>query len=111
MSLEVVCPNGHHLRVKHDCAGKMGLCPVCKKRVRIPDISEDDILGLLGPHQTNGTSRSEEQVDPEDAHGPAGPHTGTTAPMKCCNRCQREILVDTHICPHCHTYIAGLSDL
>ena len=35
---------------------------------------------------------------------------GQTAPKKCCDRCNQEITVGTHICPHCHTYIANLKD-
>ena len=31
-------------------------------------------------------------------------------PKKICNRCNQEVRSGTHICPHCHTYIANLSD-
>ena len=57
MSIRVVCPNGHMLRVQDSCAGKTGLCPVCRALVRVPEpagqepVSEDAILGFLGPHQ------------------------------------------------------------
>jgi RNA polymerase subunit RPABC4/transcription elongation factor Spt4 len=32
-------------------------------------------------------------------------------PKKSCAKCTREIDAGTRICPHCHTYIGGLSDL
>ncbi len=58
MSITVNCPNGHVLKVKNELAGKSGLCPYCRARVDVampartpkkPPITDDDILGLLGP--------------------------------------------------------------
>ena len=116
MSIRVVCPNGHALKVKDEFAGKAGLCPVCKTRVRVPEIrpdelSEDAILGILGPH----VSDDSEQISPEER--PIGRRRSSSAtrqesspPKKCCHNCNREIAAQIHICPHCHTYIAELSD-
>ena len=108
MAIRIVCPNGHVLMVRDQCAGHEGRCPHCKAKVVVPapqrgPVSEDAILDILGPHQ---------------AHAPAAP-AGTTAeakakeaaipPKKSCERCNREIPVGMRICPHCHTYNAGLS--
>ena len=41
MSIQVVCPNGHVLKVSDDYAGKMGLCPVCKARIKVPQPSQE----------------------------------------------------------------------
>ncbi len=61
MSIEVMCPNGHSMRVKNEFAGKSGLCPYCKARITVPNtstvrvasgstgVSEDDLMAFLGP--------------------------------------------------------------
>jgi hypothetical protein len=111
MSIRVVCPNGHRLAVKDEFAGKTGLCPVCKARIRVPDpanggVSDQDVLGMIGPYEgKQGDGKKPVAPEPRQPE----PHFGK-APRKCCARCQREILADTHICPYCHTYIAAASD-
>jgi len=115
MSIDVVCPNGHRLHVKDRLAGRTGRCPVCKARVKVPrppgeEISEDDIIGFLGPHDPS------KQPDSSAAHGDERPAmemesswTGAHAPpKKVCSKCNREIEAGTHICPHCQTYIADI---
>ena len=58
MPISAQCPNGHALKVRDEFAGKSGLCPYCHSRVFVPmpvhtaeraRISDDEILGLLGP--------------------------------------------------------------
>ncbi len=111
MSIRIVCPNGHALRVDESHAGKTGLCPACKARVQVPqirtaDVSEDAILGILGPHSPRASpaATASPMTRPVDEHGVAGP------PKKNCHKCYREITAGTHICPFCHTYIASLAD-
>ncbi|RMG03779.1 MAG: hypothetical protein D6741_01955 [Planctomycetota bacterium] len=105
MPIEVVCSNGHVLRVKDSLAGKTGLCPVCRVRVRVPapanDLSEAEILDIL----SSGPKEPEKDVEYHPAE-----EVPPTPPKKICRKCQREILAATHICPYCRTYIAGLSD-
>lgn len=111
MSIVVVCPNGHSLKVSEDCAGRTGRCPICKAKVEVPrpepNLSEDAILGILGPHDPEESAirraspKTPSRVDRRHVPSP---------PKKPCNRCNQEIPVTAHICPHCHTYIAGLSD-
>jgi hypothetical protein len=36
MSITVLCPNEHLLKIKDKYAGKKGLCPICKARVQAP---------------------------------------------------------------------------
>ena len=115
MSIRVVCQNGHALNVKDSLAGKTGLCPFCNARVVIPrasngNVSEDEILGFLGPHKpkpkphfTPSEEMSREQVQSQKASSAEG----TSPPNKTCDKCNREISAGTHICPHCHTYIGG----
>ncbi|MBN2218176.1 MAG: hypothetical protein JW719_12450 [Pirellulales bacterium] len=111
MSIQVTCPNGHVLRVKSCFAGKIGLCPVCKTRVLVPEpdhaLSEDDIISVLGPHDPSlsGTGSTIVANRPSD-HTVASP----SPPKKICTKCNREISAGTHICPFCRTYIANLHD-
>ena len=58
MTISAKCPNGHVLKVKDELAGKSGFCPYCGNRVFVPmpvhttetaKISDDEILGVLGP--------------------------------------------------------------
>lgn len=112
MAIKLVCPNGHVLNVPEKLAGKSGLCPVCRARVVVPRpgpgaLSEDAILGILGSH----TPRAASQITAEQlraAQAAAG--AGTEGPKKVCRKCNREISAAMHICPFCHTYIAGLQD-
>lgn len=62
MSIRITCPNGHALDVNDSFAGKVGLCPVCKAKVKVPmpsgGISEDDIISVLGPHEPGHSRRA-----------------------------------------------------
>ncbi len=112
MSIQVVCPNGHALRAQPSLAGKQGLCPVCKAPIKVPkiekgEVSEDAILDFLGPQQAH-LSRPVAAGRSVPARALA---EGSTPPKKSCGRCNREIPAQTHVCPYCHSYIAGLSDL
>lgn len=125
MSIIVVCPNGHSLSVRDACAGKQGLCPVCRAQVTVPQpadssLSDDDIMGLLGPHDPN-RSRGFTAYEPEMARATTSVHFAAKkvivsgekggAPMKSCEKCSAEISATTHICPHCHTYVGGRAGL
>jgi hypothetical protein len=100
--------------VKETLAGTSGLCPKCRVRVQVPKIrekimSEDAILHILEdntipPHQSVTT-----RFDPFADTSPSGLQ-GQNAPNKCCDRCNKDVPVGSHICPHCHTYIANLRD-
>jgi hypothetical protein len=113
MSIQCVCQNGHVLKVKDSFAGMSGRCPSCKGRVDVPkpqkkSISEDVILGLLG-RQSAAEKAAAESSGVLLAASESGIHR-LPFPKKTCNRCNREVSVGAHICPHCHTYIANLSD-
>ena len=111
MSIQVICPNGHPLNVNESCAGKTGLCPVCKARVKVPPaetrpVSEDDVLGFLGPR------KAEPVASRPLSPGPLfpSPVQGTAPGSRVCARCHREIVASMHVCPFCHSYIAGLAE-
>ena len=120
MSIKCVCINGHVLHVKDSLAGVLGLCPTYRTQVKVPrpqrrhsDMSEDAILHILGDHAT--PPQQDSFADPaEDLNmfsdtSLSGIHRQGT-PKKCCDRCNQEVSTDSHICPHCHTYIASLKD-
>ena len=109
MAIRVVCPNGHVLKVKDSFAGKVGLCPRCKARIHVPraddgGMSEDAIVDILGdPVVAEARKEAPAPV--------ASPRQDHAAPQgKTCHVCNEEIAAATHICPHCHTYIAKLAD-
>ncbi|HUT10882.1 MAG TPA: hypothetical protein VMY42_10320 [Thermoguttaceae bacterium] len=114
MSIRVTCPNGHALVVNDSFAGKAGLCPQCKARVRVPepaddDLSEDLIMSILGPHKASPPKpfSAPEELPPSE---PASGGDKSSPPKKSCHKCNREISAAIHICPFCHTYIAELTD-
>lgn len=50
MAIQVICPNGHALRVKDKYSGQSGLCPRCHARMRVPKVlTDDEIVDLMGP--------------------------------------------------------------
>jgi hypothetical protein len=111
MPIVVVCPNGHSLKVKSSLAGRTGRCPVCKALVKVPNppsekLSEDAILNILSTPDPRQDAKKEqkEPVSASVARKAAQPR------KKACSRCNREIPVETHICPYCHTYVARPSD-
>lgn len=113
MSIRVICPNGHRLEVRDSLAGKVGLCPLCKARVEVPkpkqgELSEDAIMGILGPPNPDLPQPVSVQPDLPSPPPPEGERS--SPPKKSCHKCNREISAGIHICPHCHTYIAGLGD-
>ena len=114
MSIQVSCPRGHALKVSDAMAGKVGLCPICKARVRVPqvryeDLSEDAIMGFLGERGSPGAKPAKPEGNSKGAETQT-PHERTGPPKKICQKCNEEISAGTHICPFCHTYIASLRD-
>ena len=115
MSIRVICPNGHILNVKDHLAGKVGLCPMCKARVQVPrpqreSVSEDAIMGILGS-QPDAVGQFSDAVAVDSAKPPpTAASDKNSPPKKSCHKCNQEIETGIHICPHCHTYIAELTD-
>jgi hypothetical protein len=117
MAIRCICPKGHVLKVKESLAGTSGLCPVCKSRVKVPalrdeKVSEDAVMAILGPCETVAESPATWNDDTEieakslEASMRSGIF-GRGTIVRNCSRCNQEIAADTHICPHCHTYIGG----
>lgn len=118
MAIQVVCPNGHVLKVTDESAGKTGLCPVCKARVKVPKkqegFSEDAILDLLADSEEQRKKQPLQtaDLDPEHQRKVArGGETRSAPPKKTCPRCNTAIPGDIRICPNCRTYVAGMDGL
>jgi hypothetical protein len=114
MSIRCVCSNGHVLKVKESLAGKSGLCPTCRSVVKVPcphsaPVSEDAILDILGPQTNTPQADTATYYEMSDTTPLLAGHERGT-PKKSCYKCNLEISSGTHICPHCHTYIAKLDD-
>jgi hypothetical protein len=87
-------------------------------------LSEEAIMNILGSYDPSKAGKKLTDVsDLAAADAPRalknqvspGGEAGTLAggpspPKKSCPHCNQEIIVGIHICPHCHTYIAGLDD-
>jgi hypothetical protein len=119
MAIRCVCPKGHVLKVKETLAGTEGLCPICRSRIKVPalrdqKVSEDAVMAMLGPSPDAGDSGSVTLDPPEDDKSLETTMRsglfGRGTIVKNCSRCNQEISACTHICPHCHTYIAQPRD-
>jgi hypothetical protein len=113
MAIRCICPNGHVLKVKESFAGTIGLCPVCRAKVKVPTlcnqkVSEEAVMAMLGPCEIKenvaAALKDEEEQKILEANLRSGIF-GRGTIVKNCSRCNEEISADTHICPHCHTYV------
>jgi len=102
MSIQVVCPNGHVLKVKSKYGGKVGLCPVCNSRLEIP---EHEGARAAQPSSLSGLS-----INVPDFTKGWQPPRDTDEVEKICAKCHKNVPQDAAVCPHCHTYIARLLD-
>ena len=119
MSIKVICPNGHTLQVKSECAGKSGLCPHCNARITVPkaapsSVSEDDLLEILGPPRTvhrvpvsNDPPPSRHAGPPVDSSMQQAVAVPSTSAFlrrkKVCPKCCEIISVSHPDCPRCRT--------
>jgi len=114
MSITIVCPNGHKLKVKDKYAGKSGLCPTCKARIKVPvpkprGIDDDAIMDILRP-ETSGLSIVTESEIRAAAEADGKWSAKEKDVVRLCGKCHAEVAEGTSVCPNCHTYIATLSD-
>ena len=107
MSIQVICPNGHLLTVADSCAGRMGLCPVCKAPVKVPladtrTIAEDSVVGVLGEgdrDRSTPTGWGRSQGPSEEVGESVRSHENR------CPLCSREVGDSVSRCPFCHSYL------
>ena len=104
MSIQVVCPNGHVLKVKSKYGGKVGFCPFCNSRLEIPDRKR------ARTGQPRESSLSGLSINMPDDVKDWKPPSDADDIEKICAKCHKGIPQDAAVCPHCHTYIARLLD-
>ena len=119
MAIVVQCPKGHRLSAAESSAGRNGRCPVCKAVVSIPVsqqtlLTESTILSILGTADIGGTAKQAAASKQQGSYSMPGSASVVSddvkAKLKFCPSCDREIDIGYHICPHCQTYMSGLSD-
>ncbi len=84
------------------------ICPTCGTPLPMigwRPVSDDDDLPAGAPEGDR------EAPAPTAEHAQGGSEDIHSTPKKSCLKCTLEIDAGTRICPHCHTYIGGLSDL
>ncbi len=119
MPIKITCPNGHTLKVSDDMAGKTGLCPHCKAKIKVPEpvaggLTEDDILEIISSGNQNWRQQAKDTsgLDPMAERAAARRATeGPTPPRKACPRCNAAIPGGMRICPNCKTYVAELGEI
>ena len=119
------CPSGHPVKVEEKFAGRMGRCPACGVKVKIPQpepahaLTDSGVMDMLG-----GASSAAEPL-PVHQEPPLGAVAGATAgssvlgggsvgqATRMCPSCRRKVSVRYQICPHCRTYmpIADLAEV
>ncbi len=114
MSIRVVCPNGHSLKIKNKFAGQTGMCPICKSRILVPApkeevVGEDSIMDILSPEESGLSEIEAETPEFDTETGDVWSGMGGSVAPKICSKCLEEIPGDARICPHCKTYVANLS--
>lgn len=116
MSIQVTCPNGHALKVKAEYAGRTGRCPKCRAVVVVPElreaaVSDDDVLGFIGPAPPPPAPESEHfgasgfLSASSDIHSSESDSGELDArPTQVCPKCNRRVSASYHFCPYCRCY-------
>ena len=81
MSILFRCPCGRSMVVESDRAGAVVTCPNCRRSLKVP----------------SGKGRGVEI--------PAAPTAATTRTSRRCKRCNKDVPVDSQICPHCNAIL------
>ncbi len=112
MAITAKCPNGHVLKVKDEFAGKSGLCPHCHSRILVPmpvhpieteGISDDEVLGLLGPP---GDMKTKSAASPPTNY--KAPASSILKNQKVCLQCGHLASIAFANCPRCGTPLPNL---
>ena len=113
MAIEVICSNGHALKVKDKYAGKAGLCPRCHVRVDVPaadEFPDDHVLADAGvaPVFKPSRSPSDGYADQDMRHDGESVLSGVSLlgssivrRKKVCPECGKEASFSFTFCPSC----------
>ncbi len=112
MSIELTCPQGHKLKVKDRYAGKTGRCPRCGSQVRVPGVSEQEILRLLSCDDLIEADHPvSHEMQPADEPETVPVRLPLAAGSKVCPRCKKEVRATFDLCPYCGTYFASPAEV
>jgi ribosomal protein L40E len=107
MSITVTCPNGHELKIKSKYAGRAGICPHCKARIKIPvpdqEIPGGLVRGIIDPEKSGLSGIEPDVWEFVETHEEPAEET-----TKVCQKCYKEIPDTARVCPHCNTYVERL---
>ncbi len=115
ISILAVCPNAHAMKVKDKYAGMMGLCPICRARMKVPKPGADVLTGnsavdVLHPQDSDlsGLSLDTIEFTKDDTAFWTVQHRDDAE--RVCAKCHEIIPTDSHVCPHCRAYVAKLNE-
>lgn len=109
MPIEVVCPNGHQLKLKDKYAGQTGLCPQCRARIKVPvpPLEDDeDLIDLVPRKQPLEPVESRDTFDPsapddyKDEPAEAGASHGESSAGE--SLLSSSIIRHQKVCPKCY---------
>lgn len=111
MPIRIRCPNGHLLEVKQKYAGRVGLCPRCHVRVRVPTLDElydEQIIAVLDrPRPADVEEEASDQhvldVPPKDGSGISLTGSSMLRKQKVCPQCYHVASFSFTHCPTCGT--------
>jgi hypothetical protein len=121
MWIKVECPNKHVLKVKTKYCGHTGKCPQCAEPVKIPKLSEDEMVAMLlqpSAQEAAAAKAAAEAVranhddthvlsesPSEDGSLVTGGSTLLKRAPKTCPKCKQQCSPKYTICPHCRTFL------
>ncbi len=116
MAINIVCPNGHALRIKDKYAGKTRRCPVCKAVIEVPPklaYLVKDPVESPAPDESGLSGLN--LLSPDSGGKPADGSPGIkdmkdtrSEESKICAKCCKEIPKSAKVCPHCGGFIESL---
>jgi anti-sigma B factor antagonist len=99
MNFKIHCPNGHSVLVKEEFAGKTGLCPQCRAKIRVPAVGQ----------QADGLCPSDEFVHQDPRHDRPSSTNLSATPFpaqkkaRLCLGCGKSVSQSFTACPRCGT--------
>jgi TPP-dependent indolepyruvate ferredoxin oxidoreductase alpha subunit len=118
MAIRIRCPNGHLLKIKEKYAGRTGMCPRCRRQVRVPTLDElydEQIIAVLDKPRAVDTD--DEPTDRHVLDEPTKDESGVSLlgasavrKPSICPHCQHRASFSFSHCPRCGTLLPGRGD-
>jgi hypothetical protein len=106
MPIDVVCPNGHALKIKEKYAGKTGLCPKCRAAIDVPaprPSSIDELIDLVprAPVKFTDAAASVHDDDDDDPRSPCTGHAHSPSRAGESLLSSSSLVKHQKVCPKC----------